>query len=92
VTDTQILSDETLFRVIHESGDVNWSFFALKVMISRLKLKLSMTDNSEKALEECYTDLRQLFHRSHNIPNAIKDLQIIMNNMGKGDNKLMINY
>jgi hypothetical protein len=83
VTDIQNLSDEILFRVIHEGGDVNWSFFALKVMISRLNLKLSMADNSDKALEECYADLRHLFNRSRNIPNAIKDLQIIMELFGK---------
>ena len=73
----QNISDKTLLRVINEGSDVKWNFFALKVMISRLKLKLSMTNNSEHVLQECYADLRDLFRRSQNIPNAMKDLQII---------------
>jgi hypothetical protein len=76
------LSDEILFRIIHEDGDVNWNFFALKVMISRLKLKLSMTNNNGRVLQDCYDDLRDLFHRSQNIPNAMKDLQLIVELFG----------
>ena len=77
MADIQNITDKTLFRIINEGGEVSWNFFALKVMISRLKLKLSMTNNSETTLEECYKDLRELFARSHKIPNATKDLQII---------------
>jgi hypothetical protein len=81
--DIQNISDGTLFRVISEGGDVKWNFFALKVMISRLKLKLSMTNNNGKVLQDCYDDLRDLFHRSQNIPNAMKDLQIIVEQFGE---------
>ena len=56
---------------------MNWNLFALKVMISRLRLKLTMSKNEENAIKECYADLRDLLRRSYNIPNAKKDLQII---------------
>ena len=70
------INDSTLFRIITESDDINWNFFALKVMITRLKLKLSMLNN-EKTRQECFADLRDLFNKSVNIPNAKKDFQII---------------
>ena len=79
----QDISDQTLFRVINEGSDTNWSFFALKVMISRLKLKLTISENKEEAMQQCYTDLRELFRKSGNIPNAINDLQIIMDKFGE---------
>ena len=78
----QDISDQTLFRVINEGGDMNWKFFALKVMISRLKLKLTMSGNKEEVKQQCYTDLRELFLKSNNIPNAKNDLQIIMEQFG----------
>ena len=79
----QDISDETLFRVINEGDDMNWNFFALKVMISRLKLKLTISDNKEEAMQQCFTDLRELFSKSSSIPNAKNDLQIIMEQFGK---------
>ena len=75
------INDSTLFKIINESDDINWNFFALKVMITRLKLKLSMI-NDEKTKQECFSDLRDLFGKSVNIPNAKKDLQIITDRFG----------
>ncbi|MCL2072621.1 MAG: hypothetical protein FWH18_01770 [Marinilabiliaceae bacterium] len=72
----QEISDKTLYRLITDCNDVNWNFFALKVMISRLKLKLSM-DSSAETIHNCCNELRELLHKSKGIPNAIKDLKII---------------
>ena len=77
MADIQNISDHTLLRVIHESDDVNWNFFAIKVIIARLRLKLSLNSDDE-AIKESIDNLRDLFRRSSNIPNAIKDLQIIV--------------
>ena len=82
MADIQNISDNTLFRIINEDIDVNWNFFALKVMITRLKLKLTMTNN-EQVLQQCFTDMRELFRKSANIPNARKDLQIIVEQFGE---------
>jgi len=47
-------------------------------MIMRLKLKLKMAGHDEETVrQECYTNMRGLFHKSNNIPSAKKDLQII---------------
>ena len=80
---TQDISDATLFRVIVEGGDINWNFFALKVMISRLRLELRMSNNEAEVKKKCYTDLRELFRKSCNIPNAIKDIQMIAERFGE---------
>ena len=79
----QDISDQTLFRIIYEGGDVNWNFFALKVMISRLKLKMTMLGNKEEVRQQCYSDLRELFRKSSNIPNAKNDFQLIMEKFGE---------
>ena len=76
VKNIQDIPNNTLLRLITESSDVHWNFFALKVMISRLKLKLSM-DSNEETMDQCCDELRELLHKSRGIPNAIKDLQII---------------
>jgi len=60
---------------------LEWNFFALKVMISRLKLKLVMTNN-EVLISECCSDIRDLLIKSSNIPNAKKDLQLIVERFG----------
>lgn len=74
----QNISDDTLFRIINESGEIDWNFFALKVMISRLKLMLNMAGNTEEAKHQCCEELRKLFDKSANIPNANRDLQKII--------------
>jgi len=82
MTNIQDITDNTLFRVITESGDVHWNFLALKVIISRLKLKLRMANDSSEALQECYVELRELFRRSGNIPSAKEDMRIVVERFG----------
>ena len=82
INNLQEISDKVLYRVINESDDVNWNFLALKVMISRFKLKLLMIDcnkvnQREEMISQCCTEMRALFLRCRNIPNAIKDVQTI---------------
>ena len=78
MTNITDISDSALIRIINESDSINFNFFALKVMISRLKLKLSLGHNDEDTQHECVNDLRDLFRKSKNIPNAIKDMQMII--------------
>ena len=75
------IPDNVLVRIIYESDNINFNFFALKVMISRLKLKLSL-DHNENTKQECINDLRDLFHKSKNIPNAKKDIQLLIEKYG----------
>lgn len=82
INNLQEISDKVLYRVINESDDVNWNFLALKVMISRFKLKLLMIDcnkinQREEMIVQCCTEMRELFLKCKNIPNAKRDIQTI---------------
>jgi hypothetical protein len=71
------ISDETLLSIVHHANEISWNFLALKVMLARLKLKLTMIDN-DTARQQCCSDLRELFRKSRNIPNAKKDIELII--------------
>ena len=80
--DIQDIPDQMLFRVINEGGNINWNFFALKVVIARLKLKLSASGVNEATMHQCCTDLREFFRKSSNITHAKNDFKIIMERFG----------
>lgn len=84
----QDISNQTLFQVISKGQDVEWNFYALKVMIMRLRLKLSMAGNDERVAQTCYNELRELFIKSENIPSAKKDLQVIVERFVEQNNKI----
>jgi hypothetical protein len=75
------VSDEFLISIIRDAQDISWNLLALKVMFTRLKLKLTMMDN-ETTRQQCCNDLRDLFRKSGNIPNAQKDMQLIVERYG----------
>jgi len=87
--DIDNISENALQSVIKDSVHVNWDFFALKVMISRFRLKLSMIDNHkvnqrEEVIQQCCTEMRELLRKSKHIPSVKKDLQIIVERYGAG--------
>ncbi|MDR1866580.1 MAG: hypothetical protein LBR08_13555 [Bacteroidales bacterium] len=75
------IPDDTLLSIINKANELTWNFLALKVMLARLKLKLSMMDNDIARQQSC-RDLRDLFRKSRNIPNAQKDMQLIAEQFG----------
>jgi len=81
------ISDQTLSRVINKSHDVTWNYYALQVMLMRLRLKLSMADNKKEALQFCCAELRELFNKSENMPNAKKDLKTIVEQFSEHNQK-----
>jgi len=90
MTNINDITDATLLRVISEGSDKNWEFFAVKVMISRLKMKLSLAYNRnandfEQIKQQCCNEMRDLFGKSKHIPNARNDLNIIAEQFGKSD-------
>jgi len=89
VKNIQDLSDQILFQVINKGQDVEWNFYALRVMIMRLRLKLSVSNNDEKAAQQCFTELRELFRKSENIPSAKKDLQVIVERFSEQNRKVV---
>jgi len=72
------ISDDVLIHVIRHSNDFTWNFLAIKIMLTRLNLKLVMYQNKESVLQECCTELRNLLKNSINIPNSQADLKQIL--------------
>ena len=82
MNDIKDISDCTLLRVITDGSDTEWSFFALKIMITRLKLKLSFAHGDAAIQQQCCDEMRELLVKSKNIPNAIKDVKTIVERYG----------
>ena len=72
------IPNEVLVHVIRHSNDFSWNFLAIKIMLTRLNLKLVMFQNKEAVLLECCTELRNLLKNSVNIPNSQTDLKQIL--------------
>jgi len=87
--DIENISNNTLLCVIKDDNYENWEFFALKVLISRFKLKLSMIDEHKvkqrkEMAQQCCAEMRELLVKSQFIPRAYSDLQTIMERYGEG--------
>jgi hypothetical protein len=85
------ITDDALFRVITEGRGVKWNFFALEVMISRLKLMITMSNSKELTKQRCISDLREMFTKSKLIPSAKKDLNLIIELFVKEEQNLINN-
>jgi len=72
------IPDDALLHAIHYSNDYSWNFFALKVILTRLKLKMSMFEGDPSIKETCCSELRNLLKRSANVPNLQIDLKLIL--------------
>ena len=73
-----IIPDDVLLHVIRNSNDFIWNFLAIKIMLTRLNLKISMYQNKAEILHECCNELRSLLKNSVNIPNSQADLKQIL--------------
>ena len=72
------IPDNVLLHVIRHSNDFSWNFLAIKIMFTRLNLKMLMYQNKEEILRECCNELRGLLKNSINIPNSQADLEQIL--------------
>jgi len=72
------IPDNVLLHVIRHSNDFTWKFLAIKIMLTRLNLKMLMFQNKEAVLHECCDELRSLLKNSINIPNSQIDLKQIL--------------
>ena len=72
------IPEETWQYIILNSNDFMWNFFAIKIILTRLNLKLKMFPNNPALMEQCCAELRDLLKKSVNIPNAQKDIDQIL--------------
>ncbi len=76
--DIDKIPDETWIYIIRHPNEFTWNFLAIKIMLTRLNLKMVMTQSNDAVLQQCCEELRDLMKRSINIPNAKKDLEQII--------------
>ena len=72
------IPNDMLVHVIRNSNDYTWNFFAMKIILTRLKLKITMNDGDNSILPECCDELRNLLKKSSNVPNSRADLDQIL--------------
>ncbi len=72
------IPEEIWVHVIRHPNDFSWNFLAMKIILTRLNLKMTMYGNDAKILSQCCDELRDLLRKSINIPNAQKDLKQIL--------------
>jgi len=74
------IPDDVLIHVIRRSNDFSWNFLAMKIILTRLNLKIIMYDNTceQSVLPECCSELRNLLKKSVNVPNSRTDLNQIL--------------
>ncbi len=76
--DIDRIPDEVWIYIIQHSNDFSWNFLALKIMLTRLNLKIVMHQHNCVVMQHCCEELRDLLRKSMNIPNAQKDLNQIL--------------
>ena len=72
------IPDEILAHVIRHSNDFSWKFLAMKIILTRLNLKLTMYQGDQSVLPDCCNELRNLLKRSTNVPNSQADMYQIL--------------
>ena len=84
ITDTiDLIPNDVLIHVIRHSNEFSWSFLAMKIILTRLNLKIMCNeDNGKPVLTECCDELRNLLKKSANVPNSITDLKQIISLVG----------
>jgi len=72
------IPNDRLLHVICNSNDFNWNFFAMKIILTRLNMKITMYNNDNSILHVCCDELRNLLKKSVNVPNSQADLKQIL--------------
>ena len=72
------IPNEVLIHVIRHSNDFSWNFLALKIILTRLNLKITMQGDNSSLLQECCNELKNLLKKSINVPNSMTDLRQIL--------------
>ena len=74
------IPNDMLIHVIRNSNKYTWNFFAMKIILTRLKLKITMheEEGNKSVFSECCDELRNLLKKSVNVPNSQADLKQIL--------------
>ena len=73
-----LIPNDVLLHVIRHSNEFSWNFLAMKIILTRLNLKMLMHNEELTILPECCDELKNLLRKSANIPNSQADLKQIL--------------
>jgi len=73
-----LIPNDVLIHVISHPNDFSWNFLAMKIILTRLNLKITLNGDEKSILAECCDELRNLLKKSVNVPNSITDLKQIL--------------
>jgi len=72
------IPDDKLIHVIRHSKEFVWNFLAMKIILTRLNMKITMYQGDKSILPGCCEELRNLLKKSANVPNSQLDLKQIL--------------
>ena len=72
------IPNDVLTHVIRQSNDFSWNFLAMKIILTRLNLKIAMYNNDPSILPECCNELRNLLRKSAHVPHSQADVKQIL--------------
>jgi hypothetical protein len=72
------ISNDKLIHVIRHSNDFTWDFFAMKIILTRLNMKIALYKDDQSILPGCCDELRNLLKKSANVPHSQEDLKKIL--------------
>jgi len=79
VTNTiDLIPENVLIHVINHPNDFSWKFLAMKIILTRLNMKITIHDGERSVMSECCNELRNLLKKSINVPNSRTDLKQIL--------------
>jgi len=73
-----LIPNEVLIHVIQNSKEYSWNFLAMKIILTRLNLKITLHSGKKTVIPECCDELKNLLKKSANVPNAQADLKQIL--------------
>jgi len=78
------IPNDLLIRVIRHSNDFTWNFLGMKIILTRLNLKIIVGEETgaKSVLPDCCDELRNLLKKSVNVPNSRTDLNLILSLAG----------
>ena len=72
------IPNDVLIHIIRHAKNFSWNFLAMKIILTRLGMKLIIHNDKKSIQSECCEELRNLLKKSVNVPNSRTDLNLIL--------------
>ena len=73
-----LIPNDVLIHVIQNSKNYSWNFLAMKIILTRLSMKMTLHGEKKNTIPECCDELKNLLKKSVNVPNSQADLKQIL--------------